>query len=106
MSGPRRSVESVERSVYDFASLSLTSARTFDRLCYVHGHPVGYGSRKLGLQLGRRSEVVKQIGVRASDLCRYGLQCNRLRPLVQEEQASRLQCRGPAFFRVQSSASY
>ena len=99
-------VERVERAVDDFTRFSLSCACAADGFGDASGHAIGDRPGKLRLQSRGRAEVVKQIGVRAPDLRRHGLERDGLRTLFEEEETRGLQSDGTALFGVQAFTAY
>jgi hypothetical protein len=50
--------------------------------------------------------MVQQVGVRAPDPARDGLQCDCRRPIAEQQLARRFERGGTAFFRAEATTSY
>ena len=73
--------ERVEGLVDDVAGVGLAGPRELHRFGDARRHRFGDRPGQLGLQPGGRAEMVEEIGVRAADLRRHGLERYRLRAL-------------------------
>ena len=99
-------IEHIERAVDDVARIRFTGTGSFNRICDARRHGIGDRACKRTLKVGSGPEMVEQIGVGPSDLCRDRLQRHRLRPVGDEKPPSCVDRGRSAFLRAQSSASY
>lgn len=100
------SIEGIEGAVDDFAGFRLAGTGAGDGLGDASGDPLGDRAGKLRLESGGGPEMVKEVGVRSSDLGGNRLQGHGLRALFEQQLPSGLQCGGPAFPGVEAFAAY
>ena len=98
--------EGIERHVHYVARIGLTDSGALYGGRDLPVDPVGHRSGELGLKPGRRTEMMKQVGVGPPDLCSDGLQRNRLRPPFEQDAACGIQGGGPALLWAQAFSSY
>ena len=98
-------VERVEHDVDEVAELALARAqahhRRFDRGRQLAHHL----AHQLGLQAGRRAEVMNEIGVTHPEVGRHGLQRDRIRSVGQQQAARGRERQGARFLRCTSDAT-
>ena len=99
-------VEHVEAAVDDVPRIALARPRPLDRLGDAGRDRFGDGARKLSLKPCRRAEMVKQVGVGASDFGGDGLQRHCLWTVGEQQPARGLNRGGAALSRAQSFATY
>ena len=96
--------ERVEGAVDDLDRIALAGAGALHRFLDARDDPAGDHRGERGLQPGGRAEMVEQIGVGLADLRRHRLQGHRLRPVLDQQPARRLERGGAALFRGQAFA--
>lgn len=99
-------VERIERAVDDVADVLFADARPLDRFPNCARNTIRDGKGELGLQSRRRSEMMKEVGVRAADFRGDGLERDGLRALLKQELPRGFQRGGTALFGVQAFPAY
>ena len=91
-------VERVEHDVDEVAELALARAQAHDRRFDRSGQLAHHLAHQLGLQPGRRAEVMNEIGVTHPQVGRHGLQRDRVGPSASNRR------RADASARVRASS--
>jgi len=99
-------VERIEGQVDDLSRVRLVSAGSADGLGDIPGNPVGNKPCKLGLEAGRRPEMVEKVRVGPTDFRCHRFQCDGLWTLFEQYQPRGLECGGPALFGVEALSTY
>ena len=98
--------EGIETLVDNDPGVGFASARAFDGIGDASVDRVGDGFCKRALEPGRRSEMVQQIGVGASDFGGHCFQGYSLGALFEQQSPGSRKRGRPAFFRAKACSSY
>src|SRR6476620_5060245 len=98
--------ERVEALVDDDPRIAFARASALDGFGDARGDRIGDRLGELALKARGRAEMMKQIGMGATDLRRDGLERDPLRSLLKQQLACRRKCGGTAFFGSEAGSSY